>query len=156
MTVTFLSLPSLMSSPVTFAPETCGVPSLTSWPSSTNSTLSKVIFPPFSAATFSIVKTDPSVTTYCLPPVSMIAILAIRARNIARLLLQRKLHRRFVQKSLTGFYFIHDFCELTVTDTRNLVILLYGGRYLFAQCIERPAEFCVFCLEYLNLSDDAV
>src|SRR3989344_778110 len=78
MTVTLASLPSETTWAETSAPLMYGLPTLVSFPSSVRSTLSKVTEPSLLAlGSFSTLSTLSFVTTYCFPPVSMIAIFAI-------------------------------------------------------------------------------
>ena len=70
--MTFLPLPFFTTEASTLAPSTTGVPTVILSPSMTARTLSKVTFSPASLASFSMNRVSPSVTLYCLPPVSMI------------------------------------------------------------------------------------
>src|SRR3989344_388739 len=81
MTVTVLFLPSATCSADTTAPAIYGVPTVVAFPSSTSNTLSNISFPaPLEAEGFlmgSTFKTLSCVTSYCFPPVSIIAIFAM-------------------------------------------------------------------------------
>jgi hypothetical protein len=57
----------------TLAPATVGVPTRVSPSPLTRSTRSKVMVEPASTGSFSTETTSPTLTRYCLPPVSMIA-----------------------------------------------------------------------------------
>src|SRR5262245_23053213 len=69
----FSPRPSPMTSAVTLAPLTTGVPTRTCAPSATSSTSSKVTAAPASAPSFSTRMVSPSCTRYCLPPVAITA-----------------------------------------------------------------------------------
>ena len=74
----------MRTSAVTLAPETLGLPILTSASSIKRRTSENSVEVPGAAVRRSISKVSPSMTLYCFPPVRMTATFAIREKSIGK------------------------------------------------------------------------